>query len=64
MAGVATAPFILLGVYHKQVSETAPDNTLGANGDIGLDGASNVYQKQAGAWVMLATSAQPSSNIA
>jgi hypothetical protein len=60
----AQAPFILLGVYHKAVSQTAPDNTIGANGDLGLDAASNVYQKQAGAWVLLTTSAQPSSGVA
>jgi hypothetical protein len=60
----ATPPFILLGVTHRQVSQTAPDNTIGANGDLAVDAASNIYQKQAGAWVVLTTSAQPSSGVA
>ncbi len=57
----AKAPFIVLGTFHKQVSNTAPDNTIGANGDIAIDAGSTVYQKVAGAWVALSASAQPSS---
>lgn len=51
--------FMLQKKFNVKGSVTVPDNTIGENGDVGLNSATgDIYVKQAGAWVLY-TAASP-----